>query len=90
MVRCERWHQPAGVLCGASAVFCAHARHPTDEGWEDREAQLFFLAGARWDYATSGGGCRELWWYCDTLSEAVVMRDVLATVGGVTVTAREL
>lgn len=66
-------------------MFVVHCQHPTSKGWEEREGAMYHAAKRRWDSASSGGGTRELWWYCKTLAEAVIVSDELRKIGGVTV-----
>jgi hypothetical protein len=70
-------------------VFIVQATHPTGEGWEQREASLYHIAGRRWDHAESGEKTREVRWFCNTLSEAILLRQALSHVGGVSVISRD-
>lgn len=70
-------------------MFVVHAVHPYNDGWEQREAELYHRAGRRWDKGEGGNGTRELRWFCDTLGVAIELRDALRKVGGVTVVARD-
>ena len=69
--------------------FVVVATHPVGEGWEQREASLYHIAGRRWDLGESDDKLRVLRWFVTTLSEAVLLREALSHVGGVTVAFRD-
>lgn len=70
-------------------MFVVVATHPIGPGWEDREASLYHIAGRRWDRGEGDEQVRELRWFVNTISEAVVLRQALAHVGGVSVISRD-
>ena len=70
-------------------MFVVVATHPVGDGWEAREASLYHIAGRRWDHAESAEAIREVRWFVHTLSEAVLLRQALTHVGGVSVIFRE-
>lgn len=70
-------------------MFVVEATHPSSDGWEARDADLYHRAGRRWDFGSIGDGVRQVAWFCDTLSVAIELRNALRNVGGVSVVARE-
>jgi len=70
-------------------MFVVVAIHPVVDGWEQVEASLYHIAGRRWDHGEGDEKTRELRWFVKTLSEAVLLRQALAHVGGVSVISRD-
>lgn len=69
--------------------YVCHVWHETNAGWQERVFALKKVLGRPPDSASCANGEHEMWWYCDSISCAVLMANAARTIPGVGAEARE-
>lgn len=71
-------------------MFLVKSYSPLDDRWEERDQEIFTVAGRRPLYSmASSGGEREHGWQCVTFDEAHKLRRTLETIDGVSAALSE-
>lgn len=70
-------------------MFQVNAVSALDERWEERDKELYKIAGRTSDGAGAGGGLREHQWLVKSFREALRLRKNLERVKSVRITIRE-